>query len=261
MAVYMTNVWAWRKNDRPNNTCPNPNWAVIMAHSAKVLLTPRYSLSSLSPSTPIFDARFSPFIPGLISNLTLQISIQSDELSMKKTQDRSLDSEIESEEEDGVEESQQEQQSPQRQDQELCLLQFMDSTDDYLSLLDALSTTLRKGWFELASARHSMGTSRISTALLDLKVHSAATSLRVDERDDGSIGMQPFINLRKWTSSEGGECLGEEKYNDKLQRESDSPQLRQRNVSDLSGTKGTITDTFNVWNSSFPEASISSTFI
>lgn len=52
---------------------------------------------------------------------------------------------------------------------------------------------------------------------------------------DGSIGMQPFINLRKWTSSEGGECLGEEKYNDKLQRESDSPQLRQRNVSDLSG--------------------------
>ncbi|KAL0545341.1 hypothetical protein IC582_015220 [Cucumis melo] len=165
-------------------------------------------------------------------------NFKSDELSMKKTQDRSLDSEIESEEEDGVEESQQEQQSPQRQDQELCLLQFMDSTDDYLSLLDALSTTLRKGWFELASARHSMGTSRISTALLDLKVHSAATSLRVDERDDGSIGMQPFINLRKWTSSEGGECLGEEKYNDKLQRESDSPQLRQRNVSDLSDNMG-----------------------
>ncbi|XP_038899348.1 uncharacterized protein LOC120086671 [Benincasa hispida] len=84
------------------------------------------------------------------------------------------------------------------------------------------------------SARHSMGTSRISTALLDLKIHSAATSLRVDERDASSIGTLPFINLRKWTSSEGGDCLGEEKCNDKLQRESNSPQLRQRNISELS---------------------------
>ncbi|KGN55517.1 coiled-coil domain-containing protein 115 [Cucumis sativus] len=157
---------------------------------------------------------------------------------MKEVQNRSQDSEIESEEEDGDEETQQEQQNPQCQDQELCLLQFLDSTDDYLNLLDALSATLRQGWFELASARHSMGTSRISTALLDMKNHSAATSLRVDERDDGSVGMQPFINLRKWTSSEGGDSLGEEKYNDKLQRESGSPQLRQRNVSDLSDNLG-----------------------
>lgn len=157
---------------------------------------------------------------------------------MKEIQDLSLDSEIESEEEDGVEETQPEQQNLNRQDQELFLLQFLDSTDDYLNLMDALSATLRQGWFDLASARHSMGTSRISTALLDLKIHSAATSLRVDERVGGSIGTQPFVNLRKWTSSECGDCLGEEKYNDKLQRDSDSPQLRQRNISELSDNPG-----------------------
>lgn len=63
---------------------------------------------------------------------------------MKEIQDLSLDSEIESEEEDGVEETQQEQQNLNRQDQELFLLQFLDSTDDYLNLMDALSATLRQ---------------------------------------------------------------------------------------------------------------------
>ncbi|KAG6608642.1 coiled-coil domain-containing protein 115 [Cucurbita moschata] len=153
---------------------------------------------------------------------------------MKEIQDPSLDSLNESGEEDGIEETQQEQQKQKRQERESILLQFLDSTDDYLNLLDALSSTLRQGWFDLASARHSMGTSRVSTALLDLKIHSAATSLRVEERDGGSIGTQPFINLRKWTSTEGGECLVEDKYNDKLERKSDNPQLRQRNISELS---------------------------
>lgn len=54
--------------------------------------------------------------------------------------------------------------------------------------------------------------------------------------EGGSIGTQPFINLRKWTSTEGGECLVEDKYNDKLERKPDSPQLRQRNISELSGS-------------------------
>ncbi|XP_022982311.1 coiled-coil domain-containing protein 115 [Cucurbita maxima] len=153
---------------------------------------------------------------------------------MKEIPDPSLDSLNESGEEDGIEETRQEQQKQKREERESILLQFLDSTDDYLNLLDALSSTLRQGWFDLASARHSMGTSRVSTALLDLKIHSAATSLRVDERDGGSIGTQPFINLRKWTSTEGGECLVEDKYNDKLERKSDSPQLRQRNISELS---------------------------
>lgn len=35
----------------------------------------------------------------------------------------------------------------------------------------------------MASARHSMGASRISCVLLDLKVHSAATTLEVSGQD------------------------------------------------------------------------------
>lgn len=63
---------------------------------------------------------------------------------MKEIGDPSLDSENESGEEDGGEETQQEQQKPNRHERELILLQFLDSTDDYLNLLDALSTTLRQ---------------------------------------------------------------------------------------------------------------------
>lgn len=155
----------------------------------------------------------------------------------RESQDSSLDSDNESGE-DGVEETEQQQLKPNRRDQELVLLQFLDSTDDYLTLFDSLSAKLRQGWFDLASARHSMGTSRVSTALLDLKIQSAATSLRVDEHDGGSIGTQPFISLRKWTSTEGGECLGEEKYINKLQKQPDNTQLRQRNVTELSDNMG-----------------------
>lgn len=41
-----------------------------------------------------------------------------------------------------------------------------------------------QGWLELASARHSMGASRLNTVLLDHKFHPAATSLLVT-RDEG----------------------------------------------------------------------------
>lgn len=37
-----------------------------------------------------------------------------------------------------------------------------------------------QGWLELASARHSMGGSRVNTALLTLKQHSAATKVEVN---------------------------------------------------------------------------------
>lgn len=63
---------------------------------------------------------------------------------MKEIQDPSLDSLNESGEEDGIEETQQEQQKQKRQERESILLQFLDSTDDYLNLLDALSSTLRQ---------------------------------------------------------------------------------------------------------------------
>ncbi|KAL6317242.1 hypothetical protein AAG906_029995 [Vitis piasezkii] len=69
-------------------------------------------------------------------------------------------------------------------DEEENVVTFLDSMDAYLTLIDSLSSTLRQGWLELASARHSMGASRISSSLFDLKLHSAATSLRVTEDDE-----------------------------------------------------------------------------
>ncbi|TKY62504.1 Coiled-coil domain-containing protein 115 [Spatholobus suberectus] len=82
--------------------------------------------------------------------------------------------------------------------EEKLVLQFMDSMHNYLSLFDAVSSTLRQGWFDLASARHSMGASRINSSLLDLKFHSAATTLKITNYD----GTQPRFMLRKWVSSE-----------------------------------------------------------
>lgn len=80
------------------------------------------------------------------------------------------------------------------------VLRFLDSVDDYLLLIDSLSSTLRQGWLELASARYSMGASRINTALLDHKDHPAATSLEVNHNDAGSIMQSPQFTLHKWTS-------------------------------------------------------------
>ncbi|CAJ1907092.1 unnamed protein product [Sphenostylis stenocarpa] len=82
--------------------------------------------------------------------------------------------------------------------EEKLVLQFMDSMHNYLSLLDRVSSTLRQGWFDLASARHSMGAARINSSLLDLKFHSAATTLKITNYD----GTQPHFILRKWVSSE-----------------------------------------------------------
>ncbi|KAL9445708.1 hypothetical protein AB3S75_013566 [Citrus x aurantiifolia] len=118
----------------------------------------------------------------------------------------------------------------QKQVKDEYLLQFLDSLDGYLTLLDSLSSTLSQGWLELASARHAMGASRINGALLDLKVHAAATSLKVSEQDVDSMESQPCFTLCKWASSDNGErSSGEEK--------SLSPQLRHRNNSRLSEEK------------------------
>ncbi|KAJ9673288.1 hypothetical protein PVL29_023092 [Vitis rotundifolia] len=110
---------------------------------------------------------------------------------------------------------------------------FLDSMDAYLTLIDSLSSTLRQGWLELASARHSMGASRISSSLFDLKLHSAATSLRVTEDDGKYVMNQPHFTLCKWASSDDGKCCsGEAKFDgDELQKKSVSPQLRYRGTS------------------------------
>ncbi|KAM6602435.1 hypothetical protein CsatA_022044 [Cannabis sativa] len=108
------------------------------------------------------------------------------------------------------------------------LLQFLDSTDDYLTQMDSLSMMLRQGWFELASARYSMGASRVSSAMLDLNSHSAATSVQVSEDVDSGVRKARFA-LCKWGSSDNvKQGFGEAKLGD------DSLQLRHRSSSPFS---------------------------
>ncbi|KAH8479353.1 hypothetical protein H0E87_031357 [Populus deltoides] len=119
------------------------------------------------------------------------------------------------------------------------VLRFMDSTDSYLTLLDSLSSTLRQGWLDLAIARQSMGASRINGALLDHKLHSAATSVQVDQEDVDSMEAQPRFILRKWASvADGKQCYEEQKLGeDKLPGKSGSLELRHRGDSQLSEEK------------------------
>ncbi|KAL9248842.1 hypothetical protein AKJ16_DCAP00989 [Drosera capensis] len=97
------------------------------------------------------------------------------------------------------------------------VLNLMDSVETYLALIDSLSSTLRQGWLELASARHSMGASRINTALLDLKSHDAATTLQLSSHCiDGTYfnsEEQPRFTLSKWSFS-GSHDSGEAEIND-----------------------------------------------
>ncbi|KAI3797181.1 hypothetical protein L1987_32434 [Smallanthus sonchifolius] len=80
---------------------------------------------------------------------------------------------------------------------------FVDSLDNYLILIQTLSSTLRQGWLELASARHSMGASRVNTALLSLKHHSAATTVELDYYENaGYTTKSPQFSLCKWTSTD-----------------------------------------------------------
>ncbi|XP_062090140.1 uncharacterized protein LOC133796582 [Humulus lupulus] len=89
------------------------------------------------------------------------------------------------------------------------------------SLPDTLTTPHKtEGWFELASARHSMGASRVSSAMLDLNSHSAATSVQAAS-DDDDVRKAQFA-LCKWGS-----------FNNVKLRE-DSLQLRHRRLSPLS---------------------------
>ncbi|CAN6699099.1 unnamed protein product [Malus baccata var. baccata] len=102
-------------------------------------------------------------------------------------------------------------------------LQFLDSIDGYLTLLDSLSWTLRQGWLQLASARHSMGESRVSSALLDLKSHNASTFLQVTQQSDTETEQIHHFTLRKWASSDNDN--GAPLMNM-------SPQMRQRKDKD-----------------------------
>ncbi|KAM3286556.1 coiled-coil domain-containing protein isoform X1 [Capsicum chacoense] len=115
------------------------------------------------------------------------------------------------------------------------VLQLLDSTDSYLLLMNSLSSSLRQGWLELASARHSMGASRISSALFDLKSHSAATTLQLNHQDDGPELEKSHFSLCKWASSESSKsCSEEAKFEEDklLQKKSVSPKsLNQEGLS------------------------------
>ncbi|XP_039026753.1 coiled-coil domain-containing protein 115-like [Hibiscus syriacus] len=107
------------------------------------------------------------------------------------------------------------------------VLQFMDSMEAYITLTHSLSSLLRQGWLELASARHSMGAYRVNTVLLDHTSHPAATSLFVDE------GKEPHFTLCKWGSSGNEKLLGEEQSS----QGKSHPQLRHRGATQLSEEK------------------------
>ncbi|KAG0475805.1 hypothetical protein HPP92_012646 [Vanilla planifolia] len=109
------------------------------------------------------------------------------------------------------------------------VLLFLDSLDNYLTLMTSLSSTLRQGWLELASARHSMGTSRISSAIFDLKVHSASSTVLLNNLDDSSIlATQPHFSLSKWASLKDAKFSSEKVDDDRLLKGIDSSQLRHR---------------------------------
>lgn len=89
-------------------------------------------------------------------------------------------------------------------EQERTILQFLDSMDTYLALYECLSSTLRQGWFDLASARYSMGTARISSALFDLKEHQADSTVQVNEStgEEEDLAHRQHFTLVKWGSYE-----------------------------------------------------------
>ncbi|KAG5542744.1 hypothetical protein RHGRI_015756 [Rhododendron griersonianum] len=112
------------------------------------------------------------------------------------------------------------------------VVKFLDSVDSYLTLFESLSTTLRQGYLELASARQSMGASRINSALFDLKYHCAATSLQVMQEDV----KEPDFNLCKWVSPDNNKSCSEEAKFDQdglSERKSSNSQLRYRGTSEI----------------------------
>jgi len=104
------------------------------------------------------------------------------------------------------------------------ILRFMDSVDGYLVLMDSLSSALRQGWLDMASARHSMGPSRVSSTLFDHKEQSAATKLQVvDHAGLEPSESKPHFALSKWSLQE--ECNS---TYDVTEQASTEPKLRHR---------------------------------
>lgn len=124
------------------------------------------------------------------------------------------------------------------------VLEFLDSLDSYLILMDSLSSTLRQGWLDVASARYSMGSSRVTSALFDLKLHDAATKLQLTQLDQQSprqdpLVKQPHISLSRWSSSSGENGCSREKESEEehLQEKNHNSVPRHRRPSESSVDK------------------------
>ncbi|XP_011074083.1 coiled-coil domain-containing protein 115 isoform X2 [Sesamum indicum] len=114
------------------------------------------------------------------------------------------------------------------------ILNFLDSVDSYLILMDSLSSALRQGWLELASARHSMGASRVNCALFDLKSHHASTTVQVNND-------LPHFKLCKWASSDDPEKYSEEgkfEEDELFQNKSDGPRHRHQELQEKRTEEG-----------------------
>ncbi|CAM0903859.1 unnamed protein product [Alopecurus aequalis] len=102
------------------------------------------------------------------------------------------------------------------------ILRFMDSADGFLLLMDSLSSALRQGWLDLASARHSMGASRVSSTLFDHTEQSAVTKLQVGYSADLQPSeSSPHFSLSKW-------CMPEESNSSDAVSVQDSTELKLR---------------------------------
>ncbi|XP_042439993.1 uncharacterized protein LOC122025280 isoform X2 [Zingiber officinale] len=134
--------------------------------------------------------------------------------------------------------------NPEKLDDDDEVLRFLDSLDAYLRLRDSVSSMLRQGWFELATARHSMGSSRVSSVVLDQKVQPAATTLQVRE----SVSeLQPFFSLSKWSSSaKDGICSSEEIELSSMQTTVKDSELRHRGTSSFYDDMKKINSTINL---------------
>ncbi|KAI5073476.1 hypothetical protein GOP47_0011489 [Adiantum capillus-veneris] len=64
------------------------------------------------------------------------------------------------------------------------MLRLLDAMDHLLSCRDSLAKSLSQGWMEIASARYSMGPSRIDQALFSLKPCTASTLVSVSRTDE-----------------------------------------------------------------------------
>ncbi|EYU36575.1 hypothetical protein MIMGU_mgv1a014153mg [Erythranthe guttata] len=101
------------------------------------------------------------------------------------------------------------------------ILNLLDSMDNYLILVDSLSSSLRQGWLELASARYSMGASRVNSSLFDLKSHQLPNQ---DLDNAGTDTELPRFTLCKWTSSDEAKLEEDEL----LKNKSDNPPVQHQ---------------------------------